>query len=154
MPPMLLVIRVLIELYHSVIHNIVDGYKMKENAKFTDHHAFVTVNKDDERSASSFFNAFLPQRPPVDFTKFYEDNEIIKQKDLTLWCSVGFRHIPRAEDVPNTLFIAAKSTLLFSPFNYGDEEQSRDLRNSYYAVADDNGYLLAEDNGVDLEETC
>ncbi|TIB73500.1 hypothetical protein E3Q23_03021 [Wallemia mellicola] len=139
---------------HSVIHNIVDGYKMERNAKFADHHAFVTVNKDNERSASSFFNAFLPQRPPVDFTKFYEDNEMIRQQDLTLWCSVGFRHIPRAEDVPNTLFIAAKSSLSFSPFNYGNETLSRDLRNSYYAVADDNGHLLAKDNGIDLEESC
>ncbi|TIA82755.1 hypothetical protein E3P98_01145 [Wallemia ichthyophaga] len=138
----------------SVIHNIVDGEKMDQNAKFADHHAFVTVTKDNERSCSSYYNAVLPKKPPVDFTKFYQDDESIRQKDLTLWASVGFRHVPRAEDVPNTLFIEAKSALMLSPFNYADEELSRDLRNSYYAVANEDYYLVADEHGINLDGTC
>lgn len=67
-------------------------------------------------------------KPPVDFNTFLNDENIV-QEDLILWANVGMHHLPRASDVPSTLFLETKSGIMLSPFNYGNEELSRDLTN-------------------------
>lgn len=113
----------------SLIHNTVNGKKMEKNADFSTHDMFVLKRHENEQSSSSIFNAFLPSNPPIEFKKYYEDDENIKQEDLVIYLNLGFHHLPRSEDVPNTLTIEATSAIMLSPFNYADDELSRDLTN-------------------------
>ncbi|TIB73167.1 hypothetical protein E3Q23_03094 [Wallemia mellicola] len=120
----------------SVIHDTPGTQsRMKRNAVFSREHVYVTKYNEDEESASSVYNMILPNDPPVDFSTFL-NNEDIVQEDLVLWANVGMHHLPRASDVPTTLFLETKSGIMLSPFNYGDEEFSRDLTNAIYATID------------------
>ncbi|QRW02291.1 primary-amine oxidase [Ceratobasidium sp. AG-Ba] len=94
---------------------------------------------------STTWNQHLPVVPPVDFSKFFDPAESIDQEDLVIYANLGMHHIPRAEDTPNTLFTDTRSSFLLSPFNYYDDEPSRDIRNAILLQADEDGkYSVAE----------
>ena len=46
-------------------------------------------------------------------------------------------HVPRAEDTPNTLFTDTRSSFIIAPFNYFDEEPSRDIQNAILIAQND-----------------
>uniref|UniRef100_A0A8C8RBS8 Amine oxidase n=1 Tax=Pelusios castaneus TaxID=367368 RepID=A0A8C8RBS8_9SAUR len=61
----------------------------------------VTKRKEEELTSTSMYNQNDPWTPTVAFADFI-DNETI---DLVAWISVGFLHIPHAEDNPNTVTV-------------------------------------------------
>ncbi|TIA89689.1 hypothetical protein E3P99_01935 [Wallemia hederae] len=133
--------------------------RMQRNAVFSREHVYVTKYNEEEETASSMYNMNLPNKPPVDFGTFLNDESIV-QEDLVLWANVGMHHLPRASDVPSTLFLETKSGIMLSPFNYGTEELSRDLTNVSVWHAIGAGNLTAKqavyatiDNVTDLIKT-
>lgn len=65
-------------------------------------------------------------------------------------------HVPRAEDTPNTLFTNSRSSFFVAPFNYFDEEPSRDIHNAVLLVQDPDTrkYEVEESGSGDGDETC
>lgn len=45
-------------------------------------------------------------------------------QDLVAWISVGFLHVPHAEDIPNTVTVGNGVGFFLRPYNYFDEDPS------------------------------
>ncbi|XP_006021005.1 membrane primary amine oxidase-like [Alligator sinensis] len=95
----------------------------------------VTKRKEDEPRSTSIYNQNDPWKPTVAFADFV-DNETITNEDLVAWVSVGFLHVPHAEDIPNTVTVGNGVGFLLRPYNYFDEDPSRDSSDSVYFRAD------------------
>ncbi|KAM6107987.1 LOW QUALITY PROTEIN: amine oxidase [copper-containing] 3-like [Pterocles gutturalis] len=90
----------------------------------------VTLRKG-EPTSSSVYNQNDPWTPTVAFADFI-DNETITNEDLVAWISVGFLHVPHAEDVPNTVTVGNGVGFFLRPYNYFDEDPSVDSPDSIY----------------------
>ncbi|KAI7803320.1 retina-specific copper amine oxidase [Triplophysa rosa] len=84
----------------------------------------ITKHKDEEQTSSSLYSQNYMWAPFVDFSKYIEDNESINNEDLVAWVTVGFLHIPHAEDIPNTVTVGNGGGVILRPHNYFDEDPS------------------------------
>ncbi|NXN99394.1 AOC3 oxidase, partial [Rhinopomastus cyanomelas] len=91
----------------------------------------VTRRKEEEPTSSSIYNQNDPWTPTVAFADFI-NNETIVNEDLVAWISVGFLHVPHAEDVPNTVTVGNGVGFFLRPYNYFDEDPSVDSPDSVY----------------------
>ncbi|NXM74490.1 AOC3 oxidase, partial [Serilophus lunatus] len=91
----------------------------------------VTRRKEEEPTSSSIYNQNDPWTPTVAFADFI-NNETITNEDLVAWISVGFLHVPHAEDVPNTVTVGNGVGFFLRPYNYFDEDPSVDSPDSVY----------------------
>ncbi|KAG8950762.1 hypothetical protein FRC04_007181 [Tulasnella sp. 424] len=161
--------------YHT-IHNAVKGsVRLLNSAKWGEDDVFVLKRKDTEPSSSTTWNQQLPIYPPVDFSKMTTPAESIEQEDLyvslffslppfpefttmyrVVYLNLGMHHVPRAEDTPNTLFTDSRSSFFIAPFNYFDDESSRDIRNAVLLVQNANTgkYEVQESGSGDEDKTC
>ncbi|KAG9040344.1 hypothetical protein FS837_000767 [Tulasnella sp. UAMH 9824] len=142
--------------YHT-IHNAVKGStRLLNSAKWGEDDVFIVKHKDTEPSSSTTWNQQMPIYPPVDFSKITTPAESIDQEDLVVYLNLGMHHVPRAEDTPNTLFTNSRSSFFIAPFNYFDEEPSRDLRNAVLLVQNPvtGKYEVEESGSGDGDETC
>ncbi|CAE6442035.1 unnamed protein product [Rhizoctonia solani] len=136
------------------IHNPVQGAPiLLNNARWGEWDLMIAKRKDTEPSSSTTWNQHLPITPPVDFSKIFEPPESIDQEDLVIYANLGMHHIPRAEDTPNTLFTDTRSSFILSPFNYFDDEPSRDIRNAILMQANEGGKYAVQESSVE-ETTC
>ncbi|XP_009957407.1 PREDICTED: membrane primary amine oxidase-like, partial [Leptosomus discolor] len=87
--------------------------------------------KEKDPTSPSIYNQNDPWTPTVAFADFI-NNETITNKDLVAWISVGFLHVPHAEDVPNTVTVGNGVGFFLRPYNYFDEDPSVDSPNSIY----------------------
>ncbi|XP_027726308.1 membrane primary amine oxidase-like isoform X1 [Vombatus ursinus] len=83
----------------------------------------VTQRKEEEPSSTSIYNQNDPWTPAVNFTDFI-NNETIAGKDLVTWVTVGFLHIPHAEDIPNTVTVGNGVGFFLRPYNFFNEDPS------------------------------
>ncbi|MCJ8738996.1 hypothetical protein PDJAM_G00042060 [Pangasius djambal] len=84
----------------------------------------ITKHKDTEQTCSSLYSQNNMWSPVVDFSNYIKDNENIENEDLVAWVTVGFLHIPNAEDIPNTVTVGNGGAVLIRPHNYFDEDPS------------------------------
>ncbi|KAG8928953.1 hypothetical protein FRC02_006181 [Tulasnella sp. 418] len=141
--------------YHTSHNAVVGSQRLLNNARWGEHDLFVLRHKDTEIWSSSTWNQHLPVAPPIDFSKYLEPAEEIDQQDLVVYINVGMHHLPRAEDTPNTLFTDTRSSFFFSPFNYFDDEPSRDITNAILLQGNSEGqYEVAEGGTGDDEQQC
>ncbi|KAJ7421105.1 hypothetical protein WISP_44862 [Willisornis vidua] len=91
----------------------------------------VTRRKEEEPTSTSIYNQNDPWTPTVAFADFI-NNETITSEDLVAWISVGFLHVPHAEDVPNTVTVGNGVGFFLRPYNYFDEDPSVDSPDSVY----------------------
>ncbi|XP_029443840.1 amiloride-sensitive amine oxidase [copper-containing]-like [Rhinatrema bivittatum] len=84
----------------------------------------VTRYKDSEVTSTSLYAQNDPWEPLVSFENFLRNNENIVNEDLVAWVTVGFLHIPHAEDIPNTATPGNAVGFFLRPFNYYDEDPS------------------------------
>uniref|UniRef100_A0A8B9E2Y8 Amine oxidase n=1 Tax=Anser cygnoides TaxID=8845 RepID=A0A8B9E2Y8_ANSCY len=91
----------------------------------------VTRRKEEEPTSTSIYNQNDPWTPTVAFADFI-DNETITNEDLVAWISVGFLHVPHAEDIPNTVTVGNSVGFFLRPYNYFDEDPSVDSPDSTY----------------------
>uniref|UniRef100_A0A8D0L4E8 Amine oxidase n=1 Tax=Sphenodon punctatus TaxID=8508 RepID=A0A8D0L4E8_SPHPU len=83
----------------------------------------VTKRKEEEPTSTCIYNQNDPWEPTVTFANFI-DNETIVSEDLVAWVSVGFLHVPHAEDIPNTVTVGNGVGFFLRPFNYFDVDPS------------------------------
>ncbi|NXN97401.1 AOC1 oxidase, partial [Rhinopomastus cyanomelas] len=88
------------------------------------YHLAVTRHHENEPSSSSIYTQNDPWDPLVSFEGFLRDNETIKDQDLVAWVTVGFLHVPHAEDIPNTATPGNAVGFFLRPFNFFDEDPS------------------------------
>ncbi|NWW41705.1 AOC1 oxidase, partial [Panurus biarmicus] len=88
------------------------------------YHLAVTQRHENEPSSSSIYTQNDPWDPPVTFENFIRDNETIEDQDLVAWVTVGFLHVPHAEDIPNTATPGNAVGFFLRPFNFFDEDPS------------------------------
>ncbi|NWH52463.1 AOC3 oxidase, partial [Fregata magnificens] len=91
----------------------------------------VTRRKEEEPTSTSIYNQNDPWMPTVAFADFI-DNETITNEDLVAWISVGFLHVPHAEDIPNTVTVGNGVGFFLRPYNYFDEDPSVDSPDGIY----------------------
>ncbi|XP_051650703.1 membrane primary amine oxidase isoform X3 [Manacus candei] len=91
----------------------------------------VTQRKEEEPTSTSIYNQNDPWTPTIAFADFI-NNETITNKDLVAWISVGFLHVPHAEDVPNTVAVGNSVGFFLRPYNYFNEDPSVDSPGSVY----------------------
>ncbi|XP_005062910.1 PREDICTED: amiloride-sensitive amine oxidase [copper-containing]-like, partial [Ficedula albicollis] len=84
----------------------------------------VTRRHENEPSSSSIYSQNDPWDPPVTFESFIRDNETIEDQDLVAWVTVGFLHVPHAEDIPNTATPGNAVGFFLRPFNFFNEDPS------------------------------
>ncbi|NXR12522.1 AOC1 oxidase, partial [Semnornis frantzii] len=88
------------------------------------YHLAVTRHHENEHSSSSIYAQNEPWEPLVHFESFLRDNETIEDQDLVAWVTVGFLHVPHAEDIPNTATPGNAVGFFLRPFNFFDEDPS------------------------------
>ncbi|NXB80922.1 AOC1 oxidase, partial [Donacobius atricapilla] len=91
---------------------------------FPRYHLAVTRRHENEPSSSSIYTQNDPWDPPVTFESFIRDNETIEDQDLVAWVTVGFLHVPHAEDIPNTATPGNAVGFFLRPFNFFSEDPS------------------------------
>ncbi|XP_025905539.1 amiloride-sensitive amine oxidase [copper-containing] [Nothoprocta perdicaria] len=100
------------------------GWKEERGIAWGRYHLAVTRHHENEATSSSIYAQNDPWEPVVDFESFVRDNESIEDQDLVAWVTVGFLHIPHAEDVPNTATPGNAVGFFLRPFNFFDEDPS------------------------------
>ncbi|KAM9003887.1 membrane primary amine oxidase [Sarcophilus harrisii] len=100
----------------------------------------VTQRKDEEPSSTSLYNQNDPWTPTLNFTDFI-NNETIAGKDLVAWVTVGFLHIPHAEDIPNTLTVGNGVGFFLRPYNFFNEDPSVQSPDAVYFQSDQDARL-------------
>ncbi|XP_027394404.1 amiloride-sensitive amine oxidase [copper-containing] [Bos indicus x Bos taurus] len=121
--------------YRVQIHSMADqvlppGWQEERAVTWARYPLAVTKYRESERYSSSIYNQNDPWDPPVVFEEFLRNNENIEDEDLVAWVTVGFLHIPHAEDIPNTTTPGNSVGFLLRPFNFFPEDPSlasRDL---------------------------
>ncbi|XP_060089160.1 membrane primary amine oxidase-like [Heteronotia binoei] len=83
----------------------------------------VTKRKEEEPFSTSVYNQNDPWTPSVAFEDFI-NNETITNEDLVAWITVGFLHIPHAEDIPNTATLGNAVGFMLRPYNFYDDDPS------------------------------
>ncbi|XP_074079919.1 amine oxidase [copper-containing] 3-like [Macrotis lagotis] len=106
----------------------------------------VTQRKEEEPSSTSIYNQNDPWTPSVNFTDFI-NNETIAGKDLVAWVTVGFLHIPHAEDIPNTVTVGNGVGFFLRPYNFFNEDPSVQSPDVVY-FQNDNDARVCEANPV------
>ncbi|NXW12091.1 AOC1 oxidase, partial [Fregetta grallaria] len=88
------------------------------------YHLAVTRHHENEPTSSSIYTQNDPWEPLVSFEGFLRNNETIEDQDLVAWVTVGFLHVPHAEDIPNTATPGNAVGFFLRPFNFFDEDPS------------------------------
>ncbi|XP_069502057.1 diamine oxidase [copper-containing] [Ambystoma mexicanum] len=100
------------------------GYEAEKGISWGRYHMAVTRQRDREDTSTSLYTQNDPWEPLVSFENFIRNNENIVNEDLVAWVTVGFLHIPHAEDIPNTATPGNVVGFFLRPFNYFDEDPS------------------------------
>ncbi|XP_069815378.1 diamine oxidase [copper-containing]-like [Dendropsophus ebraccatus] len=111
--------------YNSHAHSVLPRrWAEEKGVSWSRYSLAVTRHSDQELSSSSLYNQNDPWEPEVNFEKFIRNNEDIINQDLVAWVTVGFLHIPHAEDIPNTSTPGNAVGFFLRPFNFFDEDPS------------------------------
>ncbi|XP_074117761.1 amine oxidase [copper-containing] 3-like isoform X2 [Sminthopsis crassicaudata] len=113
----------------------------------------VTQRKEEEPSSTSIYNQNDPWTPTLNFTDFI-NNETIAGKDLVAWVTVGFLHIPHAEDIPNTLTVGNGVGFFLRPYNFFNEDPSVQSPDAVYFQNDQDAGLCKVNPVSCLSETA
>ncbi|XP_044274622.1 membrane primary amine oxidase isoform X2 [Varanus komodoensis] len=113
----------------------------------------VTKRKEEELSSTCIYNQNDPWDPLVAFTDFI-DNETISNEDLVAWISVGFLHVPHAEDIPTTVTIGNEVGFLLRPYNFFDYDPSISSLDSVYFTTDQDAAKCEINQAACLQETA
>ncbi|XP_053569231.1 amiloride-sensitive amine oxidase [copper-containing] [Bombina bombina] len=99
-------------------------WKEEKGISWSRYSLAVTRHSDSEVTSSSLYAQNDPWDPLIYFESFIRNNENIVNQDLVAWVTVGFLHIPHAEDIPNTATPGNAVGFFLRPFNFFDEDPS------------------------------
>ncbi|MEJ2369255.1 MAG: hypothetical protein P8Y07_00210, partial [Gemmatimonadales bacterium] len=99
-----------------------DDYPQRR-AGFIDHHLWVTPYNPDERFAAGLYPTL--SEPGQGLPAWTGANRPIADTDIVVWYTVGFHHVPRAEDWP--VMPTAKKSFELRPYDFFDRNPALDL---------------------------
>ncbi|KAK6066824.1 Primary amine oxidase, lung isozyme [Seiridium cupressi] len=88
----------------------------------------ITRQHDYEPRAAHPYASQDLHDPPINFSQFFND-ESLEQEDLVIWLNLGMHHVPHTGDLPNSMFTVAHASMVLSPSNYFNTDQSRQTVN-------------------------
>ncbi|WAR02695.1 AOC3-like protein [Mya arenaria] len=91
---------------------------------FTKYHCAVTKRKEEEPTLTSIYDVNRMDNPQAYLDK-HIDGESILDEDIVNWVTVGFLHVPIAEDMPMT--VRVETGFLLKPFNFFDRTATFDM---------------------------
>ncbi|XP_062977670.1 amiloride-sensitive amine oxidase [copper-containing] [Elgaria multicarinata webbii] len=100
------------------------NWKEEKGVSWSRYHLAVTRHHENEDTSSSLYAQNEPWAPSVAFEDFLRNDESLENQDLVAWVTVGFLHIPHAEDVPSTATPGNVVGFYLRPFNFFDEDPS------------------------------
>ncbi|KAM5303344.1 diamine oxidase [copper-containing] isoform 1-T8 [Glossophaga mutica] len=125
---------------HSMAHQVLPpGSKVEQGITWARYPLAVTKYRESELCSSSIYNQNDPWDPPVVFEEFLHNNDNIEEEDLVAWATLGFLHIPHAEDIPNTATPGNSVGFLIRPFNFFSEDPSVASKDTVIVWPRDNG---------------
>ncbi|XP_057588058.1 amiloride-sensitive amine oxidase [copper-containing] [Hippopotamus amphibius kiboko] len=125
---------------HSMAEQVLPpGWQEEKAVTWARYPLAVTRYRESELCSSSIYNQNDPWDPPVVFEEFLGNNENIEDEDLVAWVTVGFLHIPHAEDIPNTTTPGNSVGFLLRPFNFFPEDPSLASRDLVVVWPQENG---------------
>ncbi|XP_071400244.1 diamine oxidase [copper-containing] [Centroberyx affinis] len=111
--------------FNSHAHSVLPrGWREENGISWSRYPLAVTRHKDSEATSSSIYTQNDPWEPVVSFEDYIRNNEDIVNQDLVAWVTVGFLHVPHAEDIPNTATPGNAVGFFLRPFNFFDEDPS------------------------------
>lgn len=115
----------------------------------------VTKYKDEEETSSSIYCQNDPVNPVLNFQKYIDDDESIRDEDLVAWITVGKQHIPHSEDCPSTATTGNQLVFYILPYNYFDEDASMaSIDNTVVRPKDDFTDFTVDRNGRPQDVNC
>jgi len=101
-----------------------------QRAGFIAHPLWITAHHLDERYAAGETPNQNPDAPGL--PQYVSNHESLVNRDLVAWLSVGFHHVPQAEDWP----VLSRERLSFElkPSNFFDRNPALDLRRAPFEV--------------------
>jgi primary-amine oxidase len=93
------------------------------SAAFVRNNLWVTRFKRDEIFTSGL--GVNQSAPNIGLPDYISDNQNIRNKDIVAWATMGFHHVPMAEDWP--VMPAKVDQIILKPRNYFDRNPSIDL---------------------------
>jgi len=114
---------------HSTVEPLLDKADYRR-AGFIGHPLWVTAFDPDERYAAGDTPNQHPGAPGL--PQYVRDNQSLANRDIVLWLTVGFHHVPQAEDWP----VLSRERLSFElkPSNFFDRNPALDLRRAPFEV--------------------
>jgi primary-amine oxidase len=114
---------------HGGVEPLIDKADYRR-ASFIEHPLWITAHDPDERYASGDTPNQNPGTPGL--PQYQRDNQSLVNRDIVLWLSVGFHHVPHAEDWP----VLSRERLSFElkPSNFFDRNPALDLRRVPFEV--------------------
>jgi primary-amine oxidase len=101
-----------------------------QRAGFIGHPLWITAHHADERYAAGETPNQHPGEPGL--PQYVRNHESLVNRDIVAWLSVGFHHVPQAEDWP----VLSRERLSFElkPSNFFDRNPAIDLRRAPFEV--------------------
>jgi primary-amine oxidase len=99
-------------------------------AGFIAHPLWITAHHADERYASGETPNQNPDEPGL--PQYLRNHESLVNRDIVAWLSVGFHHVPQAEDWP--VLSRERLTFELKPSNFFDRNPAIDLRRAPFEV--------------------
>jgi primary-amine oxidase len=114
---------------HSIVEPLMDKADYRR-AGFIGHPLWITAFDADERYAAGDTPNQHPGAPGL--PQYQHDNQSLVNRDIVLWLSIGFHHVPQAEDWP----VLSRERLSFElkPSNFFDRNPALDLRRAPFEV--------------------
>ena len=114
---------------HSSVEPLLDPADYKR-AGFIGHPLWITAHRPDELYASGDTPNQNPDTPGL--PQYVANNESLANRDIVVWLTMGFHHVPQAEDWP----VLSREHLSFElkPSNFFDRNPALDLRRAPFEV--------------------
>ncbi|MBR0751975.1 tyramine oxidase [Bradyrhizobium jicamae] len=108
---------------HSDVSLLAKDDPIQQRAAFSGYTLWASAYAKDEKYAAGLYPN---ENPEVDgLPKWVAANRPIENRDLVLWYTVGFRHVPRAEDWP--VMPGLWHGFRLRPFNFFDRNPALDV---------------------------
>jgi primary-amine oxidase len=92
-------------------------------AQFVNYHLWVTPHKDNELWAGGHYSN--QSDPGKGLPEWTNQQRNIENTDIVLWYTLGFHHVPSAEDWP--VYNLGWNSVTLKPYNFFDENPAMDL---------------------------
>ncbi|XP_063434570.1 amiloride-sensitive amine oxidase [copper-containing]-like [Mytilus trossulus] len=115
----------------------------------------ISQFQETEVMSTSIYNGNGPWYPVVDFERFLQNNDTIRDRDLITWITMGLDKIPHTEDVPTISTVGSQVSFYLLPFNFFTECPSISSNSAVHISTDkDRNKVNVNTFGTPLTSSC